>query len=278
VGRHIAFGSNEYKPGTIAGDTLLAHELAHVVQQGAAPPDAMTAPQADDAVENTADSATVGALASLWSGGKVNLSGAASLALERGRSGLHIARCSKSAPTPTALPMKTLELNMSKLEGSSRSFAVTDASAILEKAASITISAGTTLTVDKPTTEGLIGTDLILDEYTSPGTPTAEEVALTATNRTAGRITAYFVQSMSHGSHGESFWPSGFPTISPSVAIKNGDSPFVSGKPLAHELVHVLTDDGGHSSTVTNLMSYSNTGVDLDASQVTKARSSPSVK
>jgi len=34
LGSHIAFGSGEYRPGTLVGDTLLAHELAHVVQQG----------------------------------------------------------------------------------------------------------------------------------------------------------------------------------------------------------------------------------------------------
>ena len=33
VGRHIVFGRGEFAPGSPAGDTLLAHELAHVVQQ-----------------------------------------------------------------------------------------------------------------------------------------------------------------------------------------------------------------------------------------------------
>lgn len=35
VGEHVAFGPGEYQPGTIAGDALIAHELAHVVQQSA---------------------------------------------------------------------------------------------------------------------------------------------------------------------------------------------------------------------------------------------------
>lgn len=34
VGRNIAFGSGEYQPNTTEGQHLLAHELAHVVQQG----------------------------------------------------------------------------------------------------------------------------------------------------------------------------------------------------------------------------------------------------
>jgi len=34
VGEHVVFGAGEYAPGTDAGRRLLAHELAHVVQQG----------------------------------------------------------------------------------------------------------------------------------------------------------------------------------------------------------------------------------------------------
>ena len=33
VGPHVAFGAGEFRPGTLAGDALLAHELAHVLQQ-----------------------------------------------------------------------------------------------------------------------------------------------------------------------------------------------------------------------------------------------------
>ncbi|MBT0959887.1 eCIS core domain-containing protein [Denitromonas iodatirespirans] len=34
VGRHVAFAGGQYAPGTSVGQRLLAHELAHVVQQG----------------------------------------------------------------------------------------------------------------------------------------------------------------------------------------------------------------------------------------------------
>jgi hypothetical protein len=37
VGHDIVFGAGQYSPGTAAGQRLLAHELAHVVQQGGAP-------------------------------------------------------------------------------------------------------------------------------------------------------------------------------------------------------------------------------------------------
>src|SRR5438270_6641471 len=33
VGSDIAFGAGEYKPGSLSGDLLIAHELAHVLQQ-----------------------------------------------------------------------------------------------------------------------------------------------------------------------------------------------------------------------------------------------------
>ena len=33
VGNHVAFGSGEHRPGTLEGDALMAHELAHVEQQ-----------------------------------------------------------------------------------------------------------------------------------------------------------------------------------------------------------------------------------------------------
>jgi Domain of unknown function (DUF4157) len=36
VGDHVVFGENRYAPGSEAGKRLLAHELAHVVQQGGA--------------------------------------------------------------------------------------------------------------------------------------------------------------------------------------------------------------------------------------------------
>lgn len=38
VGPHVVFGSGQWRPGTVRGREVLAHELAHVVQQQAAPP------------------------------------------------------------------------------------------------------------------------------------------------------------------------------------------------------------------------------------------------
>jgi hypothetical protein len=52
VGRDIAFGRGEYQPATREGRRLIAHELAHVVQQSAWSPDGPTLRRADiDAVD-----------------------------------------------------------------------------------------------------------------------------------------------------------------------------------------------------------------------------------
>lgn len=272
VGKHVAFAAGEFHPGTVPGDALLAHELAHTLQQKRPSADqAETSASMNGALEKDADQSAGTAVAALWLGAKGKLAAAARSAAPALKSGLRLSRCPQTAQAP----MKTLTLNMTKLEGSTRSFSVTNASTIWENAARIRISAGTTETLDRPTSEALIGADLVLDEYSAVGSPTTEEVALTARNRSSGRVTAYYVQSLSHGSHGEAFWSSGFPTVPASVVLKNGDSPFVSGKPLAHELGHVLTDVGAHEmADTTNLMSYSNDGVGLNDTQVQAARGS----
>ncbi|HEX6924293.1 MAG TPA: DUF4157 domain-containing protein [Longimicrobiaceae bacterium] len=93
VGSDIAFGSGEYRPGTPVGDALIAHELAHVVQQRGASPEARSKGAADSAsygaLERDADEAALGAVAALWSG----TSGALARAAAGLRSGLRISRC-----------------------------------------------------------------------------------------------------------------------------------------------------------------------------------------
>jgi Domain of unknown function (DUF4157) len=58
VGSDIFFGSGEYRPGSSGGGELLAHELAHVVQQrGAAQTGPLTVSQPGDALEREAEAA-----------------------------------------------------------------------------------------------------------------------------------------------------------------------------------------------------------------------------
>jgi hypothetical protein len=100
VGTHIAFGPGQYRPGEPAGDALIAHELAHVVQQhGAAAPPRPARP-ASDALERDADRSAVATMQALWgpAGAKAR---PAKPAL---RSGLQLSRCAgPQVPLPEGI-------------------------------------------------------------------------------------------------------------------------------------------------------------------------------
>lgn len=58
TGSDVFFARGEYRPGTSAGDALLAHELTHVVQQRGAPQSGpLTVSEPGDAMEREADAA-----------------------------------------------------------------------------------------------------------------------------------------------------------------------------------------------------------------------------
>jgi Domain of unknown function (DUF4157) len=63
VGRDVFFAAGQFQPHTLAGRRLLAHELAHVVQQRGAPAQqTLRASQPGDAHEQAADAAAQAAL------------------------------------------------------------------------------------------------------------------------------------------------------------------------------------------------------------------------
>ena len=126
---------------------------------------------------------------------------------------------------------------------------------------------------DDATTKSLIGNDYILDEYTSVGTPTAEEAKLLseAAGRSGGAISVYYVKGLSHGNTGESFWPKDWANVSASVVISSTDTK----ETFSHELGHVLLDDGGHHADNNNLMFQPNFKFDLDATQRQTIYNSP---
>jgi len=106
VGQDVAFGAGEYRPGTLVGDALIAHELAHVVQQGGA--DSSEPMQKGettyDTLEEDADRSAVGAMVSLWSGAKGGLVNVAQNAMPAMRSGVGLQRCAgaqKQSTIPT---------------------------------------------------------------------------------------------------------------------------------------------------------------------------------
>jgi LysM repeat protein len=92
VGNHIAFAPNEYAPGTPIGDALIAHELAHVVQQGGTGQVARSV-DGEASLEADADAATISALDVLHGGsaGRRGLGPAL-------QSGLRLQRCNRASP------------------------------------------------------------------------------------------------------------------------------------------------------------------------------------
>jgi hypothetical protein len=107
LGNDVAFAAGEYQPGGVAGDALIAHELAHVVQQGAA--GAASGPMKKgsgeyDALEQDADRSAVGAIRTLWSGARSGYAGWKQDVAPRLASGLALQRCSKKTPAPTPGP------------------------------------------------------------------------------------------------------------------------------------------------------------------------------
>jgi hypothetical protein len=60
VGSDVAFAPGQYRPGTLEGDLLIAHELAHTVQQSGAQGDLVQSKGSDRLFENDADRAAAG--------------------------------------------------------------------------------------------------------------------------------------------------------------------------------------------------------------------------
>ena len=97
VGNHIAFGAGEHKPGSLAGDALMAHELAHVEQQrGAISKDGILYKDGytTSAVEHDADHAAIGVMGRILGRGKEVLAEVKSMLRPGMRTGLAVRSCS----------------------------------------------------------------------------------------------------------------------------------------------------------------------------------------
>ena len=95
IGSNVAFGANEYQPGTLIGDALIAHELAHVVQQGGATAQTQLEKGESQAgpLEDDADLSAVRAVATIWSGAKSGFANITKNAIPALKSGLKLQRC-----------------------------------------------------------------------------------------------------------------------------------------------------------------------------------------
>ena len=234
VGNNVAFGTGEYRPGTISGEVLLAHELAHVVQQaGAASAGPMQkGGSAYTELEADADRAAAGAVASAW-----GLGARAAPAL---RSGLSLQRCGK--PTPAAaggsderLSVCIRPVRIADDDGKNPTTLPSFAETIsIWNKCCMDVTVNSSTTVNK--------TDYkILDE--SPNdTPTAEETALFGAAGGSGGCVSVFVADQFHQgavtgkdvSGGGGTYDGG--KAEPKVVVVDGVHPTI----VAHEVGHAL--------------------------------------
>jgi hypothetical protein len=101
VGNHIAFAADEYQPGTMMGDALMAHELAHTMQQaGNIHQKGELDNQTENSLEHDADANAAEAVASIWS----NKSSTKKKDIRpKIKKGLSITRCKKTPPPKKAI-------------------------------------------------------------------------------------------------------------------------------------------------------------------------------
>jgi hypothetical protein len=109
IGSDIAFAGGEYQPGTLIGDALIAHELAHVVQQGGGQQTNVPLQKGTESgqLEDDADKSAIGAMVSIWTGSQKGLAHISTNAMPRLRSGLRLQSCNcknKAEPAPKAEP------------------------------------------------------------------------------------------------------------------------------------------------------------------------------
>jgi hypothetical protein len=101
VGPHIGFGTGEYKPGSVVGDALIAHELAHVNQQRQSLSSGVfqKGTVSETALEKDADSTAVGVVSKLWGRGKEVVSELKNWVDPKASTGLGIHSCSTEMVT-----------------------------------------------------------------------------------------------------------------------------------------------------------------------------------
>jgi hypothetical protein len=277
VGQDIVFSQGAYNPETAEGQRTLTHELTHTIQQGSVmqqlPNNLDVVPQSDP-LEREARAVAGGELDPRNAG----KSGGAPISISRDPTPpVSPPATGSGAPAAPAAPAKkTVTVNITNMFGGTRKGDddIKVANTIYS-AANIEIKKGTEVTIDETKTKTILGADLSLDEYTDPAKPTTEEKAMFKENQSKDAITVYFVKKHTF-SNGEAFWPSGGSgLIGCSVVNATVDNSF------AHELGHVLLDDGTHSvPDKTYLMyKYDDTArKKLTPDQITKARSSKFAK
>lgn len=114
IGKDIAFASDKYKPGTPEGDALIAHELAHVMQQSDAMENGEMGSGADyGAMEEDAEGATMGVMGKLFGKAKGIFGDLRMNGMVRLKSGLQVQRCNRGKREPDIAPLMPDETTLS---------------------------------------------------------------------------------------------------------------------------------------------------------------------
>lgn len=281
VGHHVAFGAGEYQPGTVLGDALIAHELAHVVQQQGATTsvDKMETSAADySALEQDADLTAANVVSSLWSNEAGSAQAGTRNVVSNLKTGLRLQGCCKQQ-TIAPRTMKNLTVDMVKMRGSSRTPAddLTKANEIFRNA-SVSFTAATNNTVPNAVSNTWLGGDTDLATSPSCGTVTAEEQAMfngaTTLYSLGSRMRVFYIDTLS-GQEALAY-------SLPPYCATGAAAPYVNhaviknaalDDTLAHEFGHILINSGDHhgiddTSDSCNIMyAPGRTGSVIDASQ-----------
>ena len=283
VGEHIAFGSGEYRPGTLIGDALIAHEMAHVVQQRGASASVTPLETGDtgyNMLENDADKSALGAMASLWGNAKGKLADVALNAITRLRSGLSLQRCPKKEET-CPKGDKSVSVDFVKLRDSAGNPTTDMANANKAfKKCCVKFTKVKDEKVPNNLSDRWLGGDTDLQVTSDCGTVGVEEKILYDKAKTkyglASRMRVFYVKTYS-GSTGLGYSnPPYCATGSAAsyvnhVVIRNN----TVKNTLAHEFGHILLNSGrekgiDNPSDTNNLMYGPGTGFVLDKSQCKK--------
>jgi Domain of unknown function (DUF4157) len=255
VGNHIAFASGEHMPGTLTGDALMAHELAHVLQQK----DMNNSSTASEtALEEDADVAAVNAMTA-GSGIKQDLE-----KTKPGiRSGLKLSRCSRKERTQKIMNLDVYELFQHALSPESE---LEGASAIWGKGCGIKFTMNKKV-IDETTTRKLIGDDLEVT-YMGRDVPSEDQNNLKGTLGVSNKTfaTVFFVKGLAALSQG------GTDPLANAIYIGRGKCG--PGFTLAHEMGHVLKLGGNnsHRDSSSSLMTTTNCNDSIDSAECDAVR------